>query len=245
MAAQIFAASRPLMPIKKPKTDVRESHRVRVAREKRARMRATLLSSVVDVLSAADRNKTPVIDDVVKHAGVSRGTFYKYFDSLELAVQEVTTSLADEMADTVTVFCRDETEPAMPLALAFQLFLLRARHDRVWGGIVAHLGLLSVQPPGMAKGIRTDLERGRKSGHFKLRSVDFAVDMIVGTLGEAVFRIVTGQCKPAYIPTMAEMVLRALGVSLNDAADVVQRAHDRLMVEGPRTMAWWNQEAAC
>lgn len=40
-----------------------------------------------------------MIDAIVKYAGMSRGTFYTHFDSVEQAVAEAGSMLADEMVD--------------------------------------------------------------------------------------------------------------------------------------------------
>lgn len=40
-----------------------------------------------------------MIDDVVRYAGVSRGTFYKYFDSFDQTVEQLGWQLAIEMAE--------------------------------------------------------------------------------------------------------------------------------------------------
>ena len=75
----------------------REDHRLRSARRKRERMRAHLLDAVL-VTYPGDEPGTPaVIDDVIRHANVSRGTFYKYFRSLGEAVEELAAQLADEL----------------------------------------------------------------------------------------------------------------------------------------------------
>ena len=79
-----------------------EDHRVRVGRQKRERMRAHLLKSVFSVCSRETLRDPASIDDVVKDASVSRGTFYKYFDSLDEAISELGLQMADEM---VTACC--------------------------------------------------------------------------------------------------------------------------------------------
>ena len=75
----------------------REDHRVRVAREKRERMKARILQSVLSVCSGVEASGPAVIDDVIRHAEVARGTFYKYYNSLDEAIAELGSVLADEM----------------------------------------------------------------------------------------------------------------------------------------------------
>jgi AcrR family transcriptional regulator len=74
----------------------REDHRVRVAGEKRERMRDHLLGAVLAVYPGKPGQGPAVIDDVIRVAKVSRGTFYKYYPSLEEAVAELGAKLAAE-----------------------------------------------------------------------------------------------------------------------------------------------------
>ncbi|WP_374943410.1 TetR/AcrR family transcriptional regulator, partial [Sphingomonas sp.] len=74
---------------------LREDHRTRVGRERRERMRNQLLQSVLAVCAGRGPAGAAVIDDVVRHASVSRGTFYNHFESIEQAVSELGLQLAD------------------------------------------------------------------------------------------------------------------------------------------------------
>src|SRR3546814_14199269 len=66
-------------------------------------MRARLLDAVLDLYQPGRGGAHLVIDDVIQTAGVSRGTFYKYFESLEEAVDELGERLA---AGTIADFRR-------------------------------------------------------------------------------------------------------------------------------------------
>src|SRR3546814_12397923 len=79
--------------------------RIRVAADRRERMRARLLDAVLDLYQPGRGGAHLVIDDVIQAAGVSRGTFYKYFDSLEEAVDELGERMA---AGTIAAFRSEE-----------------------------------------------------------------------------------------------------------------------------------------
>src|SRR3546814_12378538 len=66
-------------------------------------MRARLLDAVLDLYQPGRGGAHLVIDDVIQTAGVSRGTFYKYFESLEEAVDELGERMA---AGTIADFRR-------------------------------------------------------------------------------------------------------------------------------------------
>ena len=71
-------------------TQEQENFRSRVAAEKRDRMRARLLAATMQVCGGPD---VVVVDDVVRAAKVSRGAFYRYFQSLDEAVAALVAEL--------------------------------------------------------------------------------------------------------------------------------------------------------
>ena len=97
----------------------REDHRVRVAREKRERMRDHLLGAVVAVYPGKPGQGPAVIDDVIRVAKVSRGTFYKYYPSLEEAVAELGAKLAAEMVAAIGALYDSLEDPIERSATAF------------------------------------------------------------------------------------------------------------------------------
>src|SRR5580692_12919582 len=78
-------------------TPLAEDHRVRVARERRDRMRKRLLTAVVESFARPKHDGTPTVDDIVEAAGVVRATFYKYFASIDEAVDAAGQELFSDM----------------------------------------------------------------------------------------------------------------------------------------------------
>ena len=163
----------------------KEDHRVRVAREKRKRMRAHLLQSVFAVCSVETMREPAVIDDVVRHAEVSRGTFYKYFSSMEEAVAELGLELADEMTAGIASVYDVLEDPVMRTATGFQMFLCRAMIDPAWGALIAHIGLLSGDSLFTSK-IQDDIRLGLSTGDYALSSVEVGTDLLMGAKIEAI-----------------------------------------------------------
>src|SRR3546814_14277754 len=122
-----------------------------------------------------------MIDDIVKHAGVSRGTFYTHFDTVEQIVAEAGSMLADEMVgDARLVF--EGLESAMArTATGILLFLTRALFDEHWGGFIVRAGLLREENP-LSQDIRADIARGVEAGQYSVRNALAARAMIFGTV---------------------------------------------------------------
>lgn len=215
-----------------------EDHRVRVGRERRERMRAHLLLSVLQVCSKQTTRGPAVIDDVVRHANVARGTFYKYFDSLDQSISELGLQLAVEMAVGALSVYEELEDPVLRTATGFQIFLIRAIMEPTWGAFIAHIGLLSGDNL-LTRKIRGDLQRGVDTGAYTVASVDVACDLLMGAKIEAIRRILKDGGSPGYVRAMASMVLRSFGVTAPEADRNVARAFDRLALEGPARIAWW------
>ena len=81
-------------------------------------MLVRLLSATMKVVADLVARGNAVIDDVVRAAGVSRGAFYWYFDTLDEAIETLGRRMADEIsAETYNVF-RSQPDPAIRAALA-------------------------------------------------------------------------------------------------------------------------------
>ena len=218
-----------------------EDHRVRVAREKREKMRAHLLRSVMAVMSSDQSAGPRVIDDVIRHAEVSRGTFYKYFGSLEQAVAELGAALVEEMTAGIDLLYDKVEDPRRRTATGFQLFLHRARTDRAWGGFVAHIGLLSPSNR-MIRHMSADIQRGIDSGYYALPSVECGLDLLVGTKIEAILRIIRGDRGRDYIEAMTAAVLRGFGCPPAEAQEIALSESARVIALAPSQLEWWPAE---
>lgn len=216
-----------------------EDHRARVARARRERMRARLLDAVLSVYPGDLQNGPAVIDDVIRAAHVSRGTFYKYFPSLEEAVSELGIRLAEENVKSVTELHGDLTDPLLRPATGFQLYLSRAAIEPKWGAFVTRMS--DVMPDGQLMQIVTEnLRSGTALGVFDIRAMDAAVDLAFGALIQAMKHIVTGKPSPgAYIERVSAMLLRSFGVPPDASDKAAREAFEYLCRVGPQKLPWW------
>lgn len=213
-------------------------HRVRVAAQRRERMRSHLLRSVVSVCSDPTNRDSGAVNEVVRSAGVSRGTFYKYFDSLDQAITELGVQLADEMTEGIFDVYDVIEAPAERAATGFLMFLLRAAAEPEWGAFVARMGLLGSDGL-LARSVRSDVRRGIEGGDFTVPSVEVATDLLMGAKTEAILRIISGARSRSYIQMMTSMILRSLGVPASRADRITARAYERLCEISPGRIEWW------
>lgn len=113
--------------------------RAEIGREKRARTRAALVKSAC-ILFASHPVESVTVDDVVKQAGVARGTFYSHFVDLPALVAAVELELVDSLDELLQPARLSIEDPLERLAFGCSRFLGKAAADPAWARLVARLG---------------------------------------------------------------------------------------------------------
>src|SRR5271166_2453279 len=116
----------------------RKDHRTRVGRERSARTETRILEAALRVFADMGPD-APKIDDFVQAAGISRGTFYNHFESVEellVATSEWTTR---ETIEAIEAVLEGLEGPALRLGVGLRLFLAKAQSDPVWCRFVARV----------------------------------------------------------------------------------------------------------
>ena len=214
-----------------------EDVRVRVARRKRERMQERLLSASQAVL-LGERGAAAITEDVIRAAGVSRGTFYKYFMSVEEAAEAVRQRLADQAARELDqVVSGQAPAPIARVALAAQMLMARAAVEPAWGAFASgseHLGKAH------AAAMRQATLDGRAAGDLRFSSTRAAMDFQSGAVIEGVRRLAAGLPHPrAYLCEVAAMILKGLGARPDRAEAASIAASRDLWSLGPPRLPWW------
>lgn len=221
-------------------------HRRRVARERRARMRERLIAATMDVYRQSAGRRRPVIDDVIRAANVSRGTFYKYFDTLDEVLSEIGHTTASEMLQSFERLFEPLDDGAVMLATGPLMALTRAAMDPAHGTIVSHVDLvdrISGDDPRRQLVFRS-LNYGREQGVFQFGSIEAAFDLVIGVSVEGARRLSrTGQFDEAGIRETVVMILLGLGMQLPAARLAVATAWQRLQ-DASEHLHWWKPVAS-
>lgn len=222
-----------------------DDFRVRVAAQRREKMRARLLDALLDIHRTQRSGVHLVIDDVIRAADVSRGTFYKYFESLEEAVAALGEQLAGEMmADHERLF-GDETDPTVRAYGGSAMTIARAWHDPRWGSFVSRVDYVDFfdRQDGFDLIVRSCLNQAGERGRMAVASLDAAVDLIVGTAVEGQRRMVRGHDAPkAYIDALLGLVFTGLGMD-PEAVESARTAAWGRIVTGAPALGWWPAES--
>jgi AcrR family transcriptional regulator len=193
-------------------------HRTKVAEKKRMLMRTKLLDAAMRVYGERT-GPAPVIDDVIREAKVSRGTFYNYFDSLDQVLAAIAQELSNQMTTDILPVYDVLKEPWQRFSIGFRLFQVRALLDRKWAGYVTRADAWPHNTL-VARYMTEDLENGKTAGQFKFDRVDAASNFLLGASAHCIQAIRQGVDDPnAYMDASVRMALAGLGC----AADVIER----------------------
>ena len=215
--------------------------RTRVGAEKRARMRERLLAATIEAHVGSAPGTRPVIDDVIRVAGVSRGTFYKYFESLDEILPELGQRMAEEMVTTCEQLFGDEPDAAVRTAGGPMLTLSRAAMEPARVIFTSRVDFTQYFDRDDLHGsfVKACLMQARESGALSFESLDAAIDFTVGAAQEGAQRIRhASQLDPAYVHRLTVMILRGLGMSPAAAGRAATKAWE-LLVSRSATLVWW------
>ena len=203
---------------------MRPDHRSAVAGQRREKMRARLIEAALLVVAAKGLDAA-MIDDVAATAGVSRGSFYNHFFTLQELLLAANRELADELVGFVLAEVAKLEDPAEVVARGTLMFLQLAQAHPLLARFAAGMGLAGLA--GLTQGSVADavlppvLARGMKAGRFAPMPLPEARDMMAATLLACLARTARGETVD--FPAITAALLRALGLPAEEAARLAAR----------------------
>ena len=207
----------------------KQDHRTRVGRERSERTETRVLEAALRVFADLGPD-APKIDDFVLAAGISRGTFYNHFDSVDELLAATSEWTTRELIEVIEAALEDVEKPpvrsgtgakarnagpplgierpALRFGVGLRCFFAKAETNPVWCRFVARVWKVG----GFELPAR-DIDEGLRSGVFRAPSAMAARDLGVGGLRDALLRIGTEATPSGYGAQMTELCLQALGTS--------------------------------
>ena len=218
---------------------VTEDHRVRVAKDRRERMVARLLQSVMECYARHVLSGPPTVEEVIARADVSRATFYKYFNSVDEAIEQRASGLVDEMIESLKGVVGNQMSPVLQFTVAIHLFLLRSVLDPTWAAFVARSDLLRADGL-LFQGITDHLGASLVQGEVTFADADAARNLAVGTMRETIrFIAQTSMPRRNFVDEVTTIILIGLGVGREAARALVVDATIFIRGAAPDRLAWW------
>jgi AcrR family transcriptional regulator len=198
--------------------------RAEIGREKRARTRAQLMAAA-SALFARQAVESVTVDDVVREAGVAKGTFYVHFKDLP----ELTTAVADELVraidDLLQPIRLSLDDPALRIAYGCSCFIDRALADPGWAGVAARMAAAA---PTVGEGARLrlleDINRhvnGLPRGGAV--SAEVSLEVVLGIMLQVLAAIAAGRLSSRHREGAIAAILRAIGLDARQVKSVLAR----------------------
>jgi AcrR family transcriptional regulator len=164
------------------------------------------------------------IGEITTQADVAAGSFYNYFSSKDEVVEVLMAEAFEARGRLLDGVIAELDDPAEAVSLALRYLAEVARHDRIWARLLVHLDVSHrVLELTFGPRARRDVRWGVDLGRFAVGDVDVAVWLMGGAMLGVVHSLVEEDAPNDIGQRLAEGVLRMLGVSVPDAAEVVQR----------------------
>jgi len=206
-----------MQDMKKP-----EDHRTRVAAVRREKMRARLLESALNII-AKDGLHAMTIDRLTVHAGVSRGTFYKYYDAPEAVIRELAVGISNELIQLAEPLVQQITDPVARIATGVRALMKTCAAYPVLGHCLIKLDWSDInQQHLMFNYVKRDLDEAQRTGQFKAMHAELAL-CLVGVSAISGLQVMMNSAAEPDLPEQTAMaVMRALGMENEMARRLVE-----------------------
>lgn len=188
-------------------------HRVRVGAQRRLKTRLKLLEAALGVLYEKGIDNV-VIEDFIAAAGVSRGTFYNYFNTTHELLLALASELSDEILATVDPLVLQCANPVERFARGTRLYMRVAAKYPLWGAFLNSVGTrIATRGQLIEKYLTRDLSDALEAGLIKVDNVLVARDLVLGSIFYGIETMVTSQTSVDHPEHLIKSILRGLCVA--------------------------------
>jgi AcrR family transcriptional regulator len=197
-------------------------HRIRVAAIRREEMNLHLLFSGL-VLASKTSIYELEVEDVVRHAQVSRGSFYNYFPTLSALYDSLLTQVMKEISDRIDGLEPQSPDVAIRLASTTRKLMRLVVDFPVLGQFLKQTQWPSRGPDlNVFNNIITDVESGIKEGRFTSMPDSIGVNIVVGSIIGGIHAMLLESPATGYEDKVANQFLLGLGVDRISASQISQ-----------------------
>ena len=205
----------------------KQSEQVDPAPDRHARRREQTRARLVQAartLFARQGLENTRINEITDEADVGFGSFYNHFESKAAIVEAVLMETVAARGGTVDAVTAQLDDPAEVIAAAHRHFVRLARRDPEWAWLVvrgnlSHDVVLAALGPFAERDIRRGVQCGRLSVGDERAALYGAGGALLGVMRATL----DGQAPADADVHHAEGVLRLLGLTVRDAAEVARR----------------------
>ena len=199
-----------------------QDHRIRVAASRREEMQNTLMFSAL--VLASDKSIHEIdVDDIIQQADVSRGSFYKYFPSVQALIPALANQLAHELTAEIDAVTHQIPSTAARLVITAKLTVRRLVRVKVLGNFLIQLPWPSQNPEvNVFKNISSDIELGIKEGLFTKMPVSIGCNLFIGSLIGGIHAMLGKSSSASYENKVLYPALIGLGLAAETAGELLK-----------------------
>lgn len=190
---------------------------------KRERTQAQLLYAAVNVFCARGVAGA-TMQEVAQAAGVTTATLYNHFGTKEELVHRLAFAIAETLCKAIDASYAHIGDGAQRMAIGQRRYVGLAADSPAWARLL--LEVVAAAPEvgtALDQYPLADLRLGMRQKKFKVPSEAAAMDAIKGIGMQAMWRVATRGAEANHDVAAATLVLRALGMTPEDAAEVARR----------------------
>ena len=197
-----------------------------IGRERRARSRAQLIEAA-RLLFTSRPFSSVTVEEVTRQAGLSKGAFYSHFRRLDDLWAAVAAELAAAFEDVAGASRRSVADPVERIAAGCAAFVGEAQRDPAWGALIAR-GTWDFPNVACAarERLKTNLRLAQREGRLASFSTEVGFDLVFGIVIQAMRSAGEARLSPHDVPDVVVGILRALGLSAEEAEGALQRADE-------------------
>ena len=197
--------------------------RAEIGREKRARTRAQLVAAA-NSLFANQAPESVTIDDVVRKAGVAKGTFYVHFDGLEALTAAVAEKLVQTFDELLQPSRLSINDPVLRIAFGCSSFINKALSDPRWGALVSRMAAAAPKGGELARRrLFEDLQQFARGLPGDGQSAELNLEIVVGIMLQLMSALGEGRLSSLDRDAAVGAILRAIGLNARQAKSVLAR----------------------
>lgn len=200
--------------------------RAAAAENRRAQTRARLIEAAISVILEKG-HESASIEDFVAAAGVSRGTFYNYFPTIEDLLHHLNSQISEELNQTLGPALTGIEDPAALLAAVVHRILATFVADPVRGWLALKIEATALPRQAVFEA-RFDAIHGAAVARGRFRDCDVAAarNLVFGGFRMAQRDIVMGEAGPEHAVDLVALMLIAFGLTPEEALQISRDAFE-------------------
>lgn len=194
-----------------------KERRAEIGAARSLRTKTRLIEAAARVIGLRGEDAA-TIDDFIRQAGVSRGTFYKHFATRHDLMVALWEHFGREPYKKTWLAYADVPDRAERVMIGVKHQLLRAMNNHAWGWLVLRIW---IEEDAMYQDIQllahADIEAGRREGRFVFEDAKVACDLVFGAMMGATKALMSTPQPPYFIEEVCAMILCMLGVGISES----------------------------